>query len=104
MYEVFITTIAVKQFSSEEIKDIVQELSARNISHGITGVLIYNNGEFYQILEGEKDTICNLMDSIKEDERHGSVHTIWEGEIPERGYKNWGLAPCMMSQFSLDTT
>jgi len=103
MYEIFISTVANKFLTVAEIKQAVIQLSARNISKNVTGILIYNEGAFYQILEGDKNVLLDLMETVKEDDRHGTVHTIWEGEIPKRGYKKWGLAPCMISKIGLDS-
>lgn len=103
MYEIFITTVASRHYSPTEIKKIVSDLSVRNLQKGLTGVLIYFEGEFYQILEGEKETLIGLMDVITNDPRHGNAHIIWEGEIKERGYKNWGLSPSLMNDMGLDT-
>ena len=103
MYELFITTVASRQFSSSDIKEIVKQLSVRNSQYGLTGILIYNNGEFYQILEGEEETIQKMRDEIIHDSLHGSVHVIWEGQIQDRGYTNWGLSPSMMGEFGLET-
>jgi len=103
MYELFITTIARKQYSDDEIKKIVSDLSVRNTQHSLTGVLIYNDGEFYQILEGEQSTLEGLRDEILNDELHGGVHVIWEGGIKDRGYTNWGLCTSMMGKLGLDT-
>lgn len=97
------TTIARKQYSAEEIKKIVSDLSIRNTQHGLTGILIYNKGEFYQILEGEQETIEGLKDEILNDALHGGVHVIWEGTIKDRGYTNWGLSTSMMGEIGLDT-
>ena len=103
MYEIFISAVSSQNFTIEQIKEAVEELSARNIGLGITGLLIFNKGEFYQILEGEKEVLLGMMDQVKNDPRHGAVHIIWEGDIPSRGYKNWGLAPSMMNEYGLDT-
>jgi len=103
MYELFISTFARRAMSASEIKSVVLKLSARNISCGLTGILIYNEGEFYQILEGEKEAILKIKDEIKDDKLHGAVHVIWEGDIAERGYRNWGLAPSMMQLIGLDS-
>jgi len=103
MYEIFISTKAAKPFTQEEIKQTVEELSIRNSHKGLTGVLIFSKGEFYQILEGEKEILKELFDVVRDDTRHGNVYVIWEGDIEKRGFYNWGLDPSQMSIYGLDT-
>lgn len=93
--EILFTCVASKHFSVEELQAIVNELAIRNKTYGITGCLVYNNREFFQILEGEKETLLALMDSVKDDTRHGNIHIIWNGDIKRRAYKNWGLSKSM---------
>lgn len=95
-YEILHTALAIKSFSKDELIEIANNLAIRNKEWGLTGSLIYNNREFIQILEGDKDSLENLMTHVKDDTRHGNVHVIWKGEINNFGFSNFGLSQLMM--------
>jgi len=40
-----------------DFANILKTARMENPKHGITGVLLYDNGKFLQILEGEKDKL-----------------------------------------------
>ena len=58
----------------------------------ITGLLLYANGSFMQLLEGSKDRIDFLMERIKNDPRHRQVDVLQQGYIAERQFPNWSMA------------
>src|SRR5208283_4698336 len=64
----------------------------RNQARGITGVLIFVDGVFFQILEGEKDVVIDLMESIQRDTRHSGVKVYRERETDERAFASWSMA------------
>jgi len=53
-----------------------------NNNHNITGILLYSEGNFFQVLEGEKQLLIDLFGRIKADERHHNIITIFQKEIP----------------------
>ncbi len=53
----------------------------RNNLLDITGILIHSDGNFLQILEGEKLTITPLFKKIKTDTRHYNIIKMLDKEI-----------------------
>lgn len=58
-----------------------------NTAHTITGMLLYANRRFLQVLEGERDVVHATFSHIKADPRHEQVTLILDqprrfGEIP----------------------
>jgi hypothetical protein len=60
--------------------------------YGITGVLLFVEGAFLQILEGEKDDVLGLMERIQRDPRHRGVKVFYEQEVDERAFASWSMA------------
>jgi hypothetical protein len=54
-------------------------------------MLLYQNGTFMQMLEGEKQPVLNLYDKITKDDRHTGIHTVLEGDIEERNFEDWSM-------------
>jgi hypothetical protein len=58
----------------------------------VTGVLVYVDGVFFQIIEGDKDVVHSLMASIASDSRHHSVKIFYEAEVNVRAFESWSMA------------
>ncbi|MEB0262865.1 MULTISPECIES: BLUF domain-containing protein [unclassified Mucilaginibacter] len=46
-----------KPFTTKQLKDLLKESRDNNIRVGITGLLLYNDGAFMQVLEGYEDPV-----------------------------------------------
>lgn len=75
----------------EEFVALVRHARQRNEADGITGVLIFDNENLMQILEGEDDKVDACFDRIKRDTRHTDVITINRMEIPDRAFRTWRM-------------
>jgi len=76
----------------DELEDILQQARVNNATAGITGALIYVDGVFLQILEGEADTVRALMARIAKDLRHETVTVLKEADIPAAVFNDWKMA------------
>jgi hypothetical protein len=57
----------------------------------ITGLLIYHNQLFMQILEGDKNDVQRCYERVLSDPRHGSPSIIWEEEVADRSFPQWQM-------------
>ena len=48
---------ACRELSDEELEHILESSIRHNTQQGITGVLLYTNGRFMQVIEGEEAAI-----------------------------------------------
>ncbi|MCW8980052.1 BLUF domain-containing protein [Altibacter sp.] len=62
--------------SEKEIEVIFEKTQRNNTNANITGILLYGFGNFFQVLEGEKEQITVLFDTICEDHRHDRIETL----------------------------
>jgi hypothetical protein len=53
--------------------------------------LLYCEGFFIQILEGEKKTIGGLFNKITQDARHKDIRVITNGSSPKRYFPQWTM-------------
>ncbi len=78
-YTICYTSKSVENLDSTEIKSIFQSTVLKNSDRGITGILLYNSGYFFQVLEGEKEKVKSLFyDLIYPDERHVELFVVME--------------------------
>lgn len=62
-----------------------------NIKLGITGMLLYSENNFIQVIEGELALINGLYSNITNDPRHTGFLTLLRGEIQARNFPDWSM-------------
>lgn len=92
LYQVIYSSQATKPLTTADLEKILVDARAGNEAHNVTGALVYVDGVFLQILEGDKDTVFKLMSSIGKDTRHSSVKVFHEAQINERAFGSWRMA------------
>ncbi|MGB5817981.1 MAG: BLUF domain-containing protein [Saonia sp.] len=85
-------SIANPIFGQIQIEEMLEKARDFNDSNGITGCLLYYDGEFIQYIEGNQVKVLALFDKIKEDERHSQVKVLSHGHIDAREFKGWDMA------------
>ena len=70
---------------------ILAQSRAHNPRLGITGMLCYSEDLFLQVLEGGRDEVCELYNTIVRDERHSQVRILCYEEIAERRFGSWTM-------------
>jgi len=80
------------QMHQDELAEILETARRNNAKVGITGMLLYKNMNFIQVLEGEAEAVEQLYEKIKLDERHHSVYTILKREIKAREFGEWKMS------------
>jgi len=91
-YQIVYSSESATPMQSDELEEILQHARGSNATKGITGALIYVDGVFLQILEGETDTVQELMARISKDVRHETVTVLKQGEISCAIFSDWKMA------------
>jgi hypothetical protein len=92
MIQLVYYSISNLELTSEDMTDILVSARAYNSKNKITGCLLYHNKIFLQLLEGEKEIVLNLYESIKKDKRHSNITFLVEEEIKDRMFPGWSMA------------
>jgi hypothetical protein len=74
------------------VPGILATTRARNATHGLTGVLVFDGECFAQHLEGTDAEVDRVFRSIEADPRHAEVEVLSEGPIRSRRYSIWAMA------------
>jgi len=75
----------------DDLDDILSKSRKNNIDLGITGMLLYGNKTFIQILEGEERSVNDLLSKIKKDPRHRDFKLVAKKEVNQRKYSEWSM-------------
>ena len=81
----------VAPLTTAVVDSILAQSRAHNPRLGITGGLCYSQDLFLQVLEGSRDAVCELYNTIVRDERHDHVRILSYEEIAERRFGNWTM-------------
>ena len=73
------------------VESILVQSRTNNPRNGITGILCYSDDTFIQVLEGGRDAVCELYNTIVRDARHTQVRLLVFEEIEERKFCNWSM-------------
>lgn len=92
IYQLTYKSKAVSEISKENLQDILKTADLHNKERNITGCLLYYNGYFSQILEGNKEDVLYIYNKIVQDSRHENVELLWDGETDKRYFPNWNMS------------
>lgn len=76
---------------SVEIDKILTQARINNKTSNITGMLLCNLHYFLQTLEGPRDTLTSLYQTIAADPRHEAVTKISETSLSKRRFGDWKM-------------
>jgi len=74
---------------SNDLNKLFNATIRNNTRSKISGILIYKNGNFLQILEGEADKVDNLYQKICLDTRHHGAILIIETKLCDRIFDSY---------------
>ncbi|MCM4154826.1 BLUF domain-containing protein [Gramella sp. AN32] len=77
------------ELTEKEILEILNFSRRCNIDHDITGILLFSEGNFFQVIEGEKEIIKSLFSRIAIDKRHHNVMVIFEKSVSENQFDTY---------------
>ena len=84
--------IARNQFTDEDFNSLLEQARSRNEFLAITGKLLHCEGTFIQLLEGKKESVDEVYQSITIDDRLIAVKLITSGTASNRHYNDWSMA------------
>jgi len=82
---------AVSDMSFLGLMRLLESARAFNQKNGITGILLYDNQQFGQIIEGEHSNVMKAWKRIQDDKRHHRIELLEIREISERSFPEWLL-------------
>ena len=82
---------ASREFETAELAELLEAARENNAKLGLTGMLLYAEGSFFQVLEGQPDVVEALYAKIERDRRHDQVTLVIKEPIPKRYFDAWTM-------------
>lgn len=74
-----------------QLRRINDEAVSANSTQGVTGLLMYGQSCFLQVLEGGRAEISETFHRIARDKRHHELVLVGLSEIAERSFHDWAM-------------
>jgi len=92
LYNLVYCSRAAPGVDDAAVARILESSRRNNPRHGITGLLVFGSGIFFQWLEGPRDSVTRLMGHLLGDARHDTIVRLSENEEPrERVFPDWDM-------------
>jgi len=82
---------ATKPMSTDMLLDILKTARANNRRLNVTGMLLYRDGNFLQVLEGDQDVVESLYQEIQRDPRHHQIARFAVRPVDKRNFGEWEM-------------
>lgn len=99
LYHLIYISKEVEPFHQACLQQLIQHARFNNFIHQITGLLLYGEQQFIQVLEGTKENVEIIFEKILNDNRHYAIHVVKQGPIDERAFYNWNMGLTVFSQY-----
>lgn len=87
---VYVST-ATHPMGDQDLAELLAQSRERNERNDVTGMLLYKDRRFIQLLEGHEENVQKIFDSIRKDERHADVELLWLRYVQYRDFPDWTM-------------
>ncbi|MDF7814799.1 BLUF domain-containing protein [Hymenobacter sp. YC55] len=91
MHHIIYMSRGVGSMSETDLRTLLQQARSENERQGITGALVYGDGQFMQIIEGEESVLATLYAKLLQDPRHINVVKLADKQILQRSFEDWSM-------------
>ena len=91
------SSVATEPMPKSKLYKILVEARVNNKLSDVTGLLVFVDGKFLQVLEVEQDVVSSLLDKISKDRRHKDLKVVYKANIEQRTFASWQMAYVSLS-------
>lgn len=82
---------ATDEMNEDQLIHLLDRSRVSNQGYGITGLLLYQNGNIMQVIEGASSEVDILFKKIKIDVRHKGIIILLEEKVDKRDFSEWTM-------------
>lgn len=91
IFSIVYVSTATDLFSDDDLPAVLTSSGKNNVLTHLTGMLLYRDGRFLQVLEGPEVFVRGRMSTITADPRHTGVRVLLEEKIEQRRFPYWTM-------------
>lgn len=92
MHHLIYLSQATRPLSAKALTCLLEQARPANARQQLTGALVYGNGRFIHLLEGEQAALAAAYARIGQDPRHQHLCKVADYPIAARSFAEWPLA------------
>lgn len=92
LFQIVYTSTSSRKLSRLELTELLHGSVQRNKESGVTGMLLFKDGAFMQVLEGEMKVVSGLFAKICRDRRHHNIIPLIQEPIHQRNFPSSAMA------------
>ena len=90
-FQLIYISAAVPGFDEHELPELLAVARENNKALSITGMLLYHNRSFIQVLTGPKESVESLFAKIECDPRHTNTRILYRGAVSGRSFNDLSM-------------
>jgi len=91
VFQLIYSSSATQDFWPDDLFALVEKSRSKNAPRGLTGMLLFHEGQFLQLLEGPEPAVRDCFAMVQRDPRHESVKVLMTGMCEERDFPEWTM-------------
>jgi hypothetical protein len=92
MHHLIYLSRASQPFTETQLQDLLADSRRANTQQNLSGILLYGNNQFLQVLEGEESAVRAAYARIGRDPRHQNLTVFADKTIEQRAFADWHMA------------
>ena len=97
------SSVATGPMPKSKLYEILAEARVNNKLSNVTGLLVFVEGIFLQVLEGTPEEVSHTLEKIAGDSRHKDMKVLHTKNIEQRTFPSWQMAYASASPKELAT-
>ncbi len=90
-YQLIYSSRATQDFWPDDLFRLVETSRRKNALRAVTGMLLFREGQFLQLLEGPEREVKSVYEIVKRDPRHTDLKIVLTEEVAERQFPQWTM-------------
>ena len=91
LWHIVYASAATPGFVLADLQAVLRTSREHNGKVGVTGILLFAENSFLQVLEGDPEVLDELMEHIRGDRRHERVVLLLRRPITDRSFADWTM-------------
>lgn len=91
LHRVVYLSSETQSFPPEALEELLVGAREENAKHGVTGVLLYHDGNFLQVLEGPRTEVLETLERIRGDGRHAGIIMLENRGCKRTTFPDWSM-------------
>ena len=91
IFQLVYASAAAVPFTIAQLESLLTRARRNNSLCNVTGMLLYHEGSFFQVLECPEAAVRRVFERVSADPRHKDVLLVWQGEVETRQFGDWSM-------------